>query len=59
MSELVTRRKLITGGLAVAAGASGLVVAGRLADRYGLIPPDHSGNMGSTSLLEASFISKL
>jgi len=51
MSELVTRRKLITGGLAVAAGASGLVVAGRLADRYGLIPPDHSGNMSSNSLL--------
>jgi DMSO/TMAO reductase YedYZ molybdopterin-dependent catalytic subunit len=46
MSELVTRRKLITGGLAVAAGASGLVVAGRLADRYGLIPPDHGGIWG-------------
>ena len=41
MSELITRRNLITTGLAAAAGASGLAVAARLADRYGLIPPDH------------------
>src|SRR5215470_21538 len=40
MSNL-SRRKWITGGLATAAGASGLAVAARLADRYGLIPPDH------------------
>lgn len=36
----VSRRKLITTGLATAAGASGLVVAAKLAERYGLIPPD-------------------
>ena len=36
----ISRRKLITGGAAVVAGASGLVAADRLARRYGLIPPD-------------------
>jgi DMSO/TMAO reductase YedYZ molybdopterin-dependent catalytic subunit len=36
----VSRRKLITTGLATVAGASGLGVAARLAARYGLIPPD-------------------
>jgi DMSO/TMAO reductase YedYZ molybdopterin-dependent catalytic subunit len=46
MSKLLTRRGLITTGLATAAGASGLAVAARLADRYGLIPPDHGGIYG-------------
>ena len=46
MSKLLSRRKLITTGLATAAGASGLAVAVRLADRYGLIPPDHGGIYG-------------
>jgi DMSO/TMAO reductase YedYZ molybdopterin-dependent catalytic subunit len=46
MSESVSRRKLITTGLATAAGVSGLAVAARLADRYGLIPPDHGGIYG-------------
>ncbi len=46
MSELLTRRKLITTGLAAAASASGLGVAAHLANRYGLIPPDHSGIYG-------------
>ena len=36
----LSRRKLITGGLATVAGASGLAVAAKLAARYGLIPPD-------------------
>jgi len=36
----ISRRKLLTAGLATAAGASGLAVAARLAKRYGLIPPD-------------------
>lgn len=36
----ISRRKLITAGLAAAAGASGLGVAAKLAARYGLIPPD-------------------
>lgn len=40
------RRTLITTGLAALAGASGLAVAARLADRYGLIPPDHDGLYG-------------
>ncbi len=46
MSRLLTRRKLITTGLAAAAGATGLGVAARLADSYGLIPPDHGGIYG-------------
>jgi DMSO/TMAO reductase YedYZ molybdopterin-dependent catalytic subunit len=45
MSNL-SRRKLITAGLATAAGASGLAVAATLADKYGLIPPDHGGIYG-------------
>jgi len=40
------RRKLITAGIAVTAGASGLAVAARLAQRYGLIPPDAGGFYG-------------
>jgi DMSO/TMAO reductase YedYZ molybdopterin-dependent catalytic subunit len=46
MNNYLSRRKLITTGLATAAGASGLVAAARLADRYGLIPPDHAGIYG-------------
>ena len=46
MTKLLARRKLITSGLATAAGASGLAAAARLADRYGLIPPDHGGIYG-------------
>jgi DMSO/TMAO reductase YedYZ molybdopterin-dependent catalytic subunit len=42
----LTRRKLITTGLAATAGASGLVVAAKLAKRYGLIPPDSGGIYG-------------
>lgn len=42
----VSRRKLITTGLATAAGVSGLAAADRLARRYGLIPPDSSGIYG-------------
>lgn len=40
------RRKFITAGIAVAAGASGLTVAAKLAQRYGLIPPDARGFYG-------------
>lgn len=46
MSKPITRRKLITTGLAAAAGASGLAVAARIADRYGLIPANHNGIYG-------------
>ncbi|MBI2686645.1 MAG: molybdopterin-dependent oxidoreductase [Acidobacteria bacterium] len=42
----LSRRKLFTAGLAAAGGASGLAVAAALADRYGLIPPDHGGLYG-------------
>jgi len=42
----ISRRTLITRGFAAAAGLSGLAVAGRIADRYGLIPPDHGGVYG-------------
>jgi len=47
----LSRRKLITTGLAAAAGASGLAVAARLADRYGLIPPDHRNIYGAGETL--------
>jgi len=46
MSGNVTRRRLIAGGIATAAGASGLAGAIHLAGRYGLIPPDHGGILG-------------
>jgi DMSO/TMAO reductase YedYZ molybdopterin-dependent catalytic subunit len=42
----ISRRKLITTGLAAAAGAGGLAVAARMAKRYGLVPPDHCGVYG-------------
>ena len=45
MSSELSRRKLLTAGLATA-GVSGLGVAARLANRYGLIPPDHGGLYG-------------
>lgn len=45
MSKL-SRRTLIATGVAVAAGASGLAVAAKLARRYGLIPPDCGGIYG-------------
>ena len=46
MSKSFTRRRFITAGLATAAGASGIGAAAYLADRYGLIPPDHAGIIG-------------
>jgi DMSO/TMAO reductase YedYZ molybdopterin-dependent catalytic subunit len=45
MSDL-SRRKLIKTGLAVTAGALGLGAAARLAQKYGLVPPDHGGIYG-------------
>jgi DMSO/TMAO reductase YedYZ molybdopterin-dependent catalytic subunit len=42
----ISRRKLITTGLAATAGAVGLGVAARIAQRYGLVPPDHGGIYG-------------
>jgi DMSO/TMAO reductase YedYZ molybdopterin-dependent catalytic subunit len=45
MSKL-SRRKLITTGLAATGGVLGLGAAARLAQKYGLIPPDHGGIYG-------------
>ena len=45
MSKL-SRRKLIKVGLAATAGVSGLGVAAHLAQKYGLVPPDHGGIWG-------------
>jgi DMSO/TMAO reductase YedYZ molybdopterin-dependent catalytic subunit len=42
----LSRRKLIFSGLAATAGASGLTAAARIAQKYGLIPPDHGGLYG-------------
>jgi len=50
MSKL-SRRRLITTGLATVAGASGLAVAAKLAARYGLIPPDAGGLYGAGETL--------
>jgi DMSO/TMAO reductase YedYZ molybdopterin-dependent catalytic subunit len=47
----MTRRKWIAAGLGTAAGASGLAVAARIAERYGLIPPDHGGLYGPGTTL--------
>jgi DMSO/TMAO reductase YedYZ molybdopterin-dependent catalytic subunit len=48
MSNL-SRRKLITGGLVTAAGT--YVLAGRLADHYGLLPPDQGELYGTGAAL--------
>ena len=45
-SRDLSRRKLITTGLAAAAGVTGLGVAAHLAQKYGLVPPDHGGIYG-------------
>src|SRR5271155_3556063 len=42
----LSRRKLIATGLTAAAGVAGLGVAAHLAQRYGLVPPDHGGIYG-------------
>ena len=47
----MTRRRLITTGLATAAGGSGLAVAARLAAKYGLVPPDSGGIYGAGETL--------
>ena len=42
----ISRRKLITTGLTVAAGSGGLLAAAKLARHYGLVPPDSGGLYG-------------
>src|ERR1041384_8128896 len=41
-----SRRQLIAAGAVAAAGASGVVVAAKLARLYGLVPPDSGGIYG-------------
>jgi DMSO/TMAO reductase YedYZ molybdopterin-dependent catalytic subunit len=45
-SRKLSRRKLITTGLGAVAGVSALGVAASLAQKYGLVPPDHGGIYG-------------
>jgi DMSO/TMAO reductase YedYZ molybdopterin-dependent catalytic subunit len=47
----LSRRKLISTGLATVAGLSGLAVVARLAGRKGLIPPDWRGLYGAGTTL--------
>jgi DMSO/TMAO reductase YedYZ molybdopterin-dependent catalytic subunit len=42
----VSRRRLITTGIAAVAGVSGLGAAAHIAQKYGLVPPDHGGIYG-------------
>ena len=42
----LSRRKLIRTGLAATAGVTGLGLAARIAQEYGLVPPDHGGIYG-------------
>jgi len=46
MSTRMTRRKMIATAVTAAAGVSGVGAAARIANRYGLIPPDHQGLYG-------------
>lgn len=46
-----SRRKLITAGLSTAAGLTGLAAAAKLAQRYGLVPPDSGGLYGPGATL--------
>lgn len=50
MSE-ISRRKLITTGLAAAAGVSGIALAAKLAQSHGLIPPDAATRFGAGEAL--------
>ena len=42
----LSRRRLVTAGLTTTGGVAGLAVAAKIADRYGLIPPDWAGVYG-------------
>jgi DMSO/TMAO reductase YedYZ molybdopterin-dependent catalytic subunit len=47
----LTRRKLLTSGIAASAGIAGLAAAGRIARNAGLIPPDCRGPYGAGETL--------
>ena len=51
MSDKISRRKIITTGLATVAGVSGLAAAAKIADHYGLLAPDHQGILGAGEAL--------
>lgn len=51
-SAKLSRRKLITAGLATAAGVTALGAAAKIAQNYGLIPPDHGGLWGLGETLD-------
>lgn len=51
MNQKLSRRQVISAGLAATAGVSGLAVAARLAAKYGLIPPDCRGPYGAGATL--------
>lgn len=42
----ISRRKFVKAGLLTTAGVSGVAVAAKLAQRYGLVPPDSGGIFG-------------
>src|ERR1700712_823784 len=44
--KTMSRRKLVTTGLAATAGLAGVGAAAKIAQRYGLVPPDHGGLYG-------------
>jgi DMSO/TMAO reductase YedYZ molybdopterin-dependent catalytic subunit len=46
MIDLSRRKLIVTGLAATAAGVTGLAVTSRIAQEYGLVPPDHGGIYG-------------
>src|SRR5437660_7483538 len=51
MNKKLSRRQMIVTGLAASAGATGLLVAAKLAAKFGLIPPDGRGLYGPGTTL--------
>jgi DMSO/TMAO reductase YedYZ molybdopterin-dependent catalytic subunit len=51
MTDTISRRRIITTGLSAVAGLSGLAVAAKIADHYGLLAPDHGGILGAGEAL--------
>ena len=47
----ISRRRLIKTGVVAAGSLTGLAAAGRIAKRYGLVPPDHGGCYGAGETL--------
>ncbi len=51
MSAKISRRRIITTGLASVAGVGGLAAAAKIADHYGLLAPDYQGLFGAGEAL--------